>query len=274
MTSVVEILSNTEGVFLKIMRIQGGVVRNLFLSNDRARTGWITLKDKLDVILGRSSNGACYSGTRGRKKTFMGENRNIGMIDMGRPRHKKGEASPKKPVLHYSSDGDLENRRIKPFPLFYRRARKYQKKQSDVREADFIPNAVWADFEGEEIVPHDEDISEDDSSTRSVSPFCSTEESDGTVLSPLASVPPSEMEEEGGLLEGRKTEIGRIKGEQESEGVESCSGGETVSEKVSQGIIEGTARTARRNGQNRELKNLEFNIRYDKEDNGGVDNNK
>ncbi|EXB73672.1 hypothetical protein L484_026833 [Morus notabilis] len=72
---------------------------------------------------------------------------------------------PKNLLPHSSSDGDLENRRSKIDGCRVE------------RESDFVSKIGHTDVEGD-FLPHDEDESGDESSLRSVSSFCSTEECD------------------------------------------------------------------------------------------------
>ncbi|EXB65336.1 Beta-hexosaminidase subunit [Morus notabilis] len=82
----------------------------------------------------------------------------------------------------------------------------------------------------------------------------------------LALVPSVEMKEkEGGPLEGSNIEVGRMEGEQGSGRAESCLGGENR-------LIAREEQYTDHWRKERELRNLEFNIRYDKKHNGDADN--
>ncbi|EXB62645.1 hypothetical protein L484_023940 [Morus notabilis] len=85
MTILVEILANVGGEFLKILKVQNGVVRNLFLPGDGSKSGWGTMKVKLDAILGRDSRASSSirmgngRGTR-KEETFKEAAMNRGKV--------------------------------------------------------------------------------------------------------------------------------------------------------------------------------------------------
>ncbi|EXB51961.1 Cation-chloride cotransporter 1 [Morus notabilis] len=61
---------------------------------ERTKTGWLTLKIKLDVILGRNSDGSFSLGTRGRKKgTVVEEMGNTGMVHFTGTQQQRREVS-------------------------------------------------------------------------------------------------------------------------------------------------------------------------------------
>ncbi|EXC34343.1 hypothetical protein L484_006698 [Morus notabilis] len=90
----------------------------------------------------------------------------------------------KKPVLQYSSAGELEDRKIKPFPLFYRRLRKSNQAHAvsvepgdDRKSEEFFSEEGMLESEGDNyFLSQGGHSSEGESGSHSVSSFRSTDE--------------------------------------------------------------------------------------------------